>query len=335
MGILLAVLGSGGLLVQSARGQGTQHSTRELSGSETNTSAIFQSLDRLGAKDTRLRRLEDELNRSDSTFSSRRALDGVLPLSSGPLQMPTVSSGRKKDDLTHTDGWLSKPEDVFGTASDDALGFPGMQSAGKGKKASWDQIYRSLKDDGSGAPGLGTSVKSSARQPSDTQDDQETLGPFQESAAKLKSDLAATEFGASIFKPATARSSFSDFFGVGATGLTPEQEKAHKDYMDSYVTTLFGNSAGVSINAMDAMSPGAKAQTPATSPLGGLPEVARSDSFKSGSGFNSTLSTSPLPDMNANALNQWNPLYTEPKLELPKSQPFFTPPVEMPRRRFF
>ncbi len=180
-----------------------------------------------------------------------------------------------------------------------------------------------------------TSVKSSARQPSDTQDDQETLGPFQESAAKLKSDLAATEFGASIFKPATARSSFSDFFGVGATGLTPEQEKAHKDYMDSYVTTLFGNSAGVSINAMDAMSPGAKAQTPATSPLGGLPEVARSDSFKSGSGFNSTLSTSPLPDMNANALNQWNPLYTEPKLELPKSQPFFTPPVEMPRRRFF
>ncbi|MGH7967268.1 MAG: hypothetical protein ACREIC_00930, partial [Limisphaerales bacterium] len=60
-----------------------------------------------------------------------------------------------------------------------------------------------------------------------------------------------------------------------------------------------------------------------------------SDLFKPGNSLTSALKPATVPDINVNVLNQWNPLYTEPKLEIPKPPPLFTPPAEAPRRRFF
>ena len=61
LGVLLATFGASTVLMPAARGQGTQHSSRELSGSETNNAEVFRTLKQLGGKDEGLRQLQEEL----------------------------------------------------------------------------------------------------------------------------------------------------------------------------------------------------------------------------------------------------------------------------------
>jgi hypothetical protein len=69
--------------------------------------------------------------------------------------------------------------------------------------------------------------------------------------------------------------------------------------------------------------------------LDALPTVPRNEGLAFTSGATpSAPARATLPDANANLLNQWNPLYTPPKLELPKPAPFFPPPMDFPRRKF-
>jgi hypothetical protein len=337
--LLVAALPSSGLLVQSTQAQGTQRSKRDLTSYETNTPDIFRSLNALGVKNDSLQELRDELNKSSSPFSLRQTLDTGESL--GPVPMPvTAVQTRRKKDIGHTDGWIANPEELMpGTAAEDYFGFPGMKSNGKDvKEGSWEDIYQRLKQDGSGSTGLGSSVKATARQPTDSQDDDSDMpGAIKDNAEKLKIQLKQSDFGASIFSSKNTKPSFSDFFGVGATGLNPEQAKAHKAYMDTYISSVFGDpSAGVSPNSSGRESSSAVSRVADSSALGALPSVSHSESPRLGSVLNPTLSQTIIPDPNVNALRLWDPLYSDtgPKLDAPKPQPFFTPSMEVPRRRF-
>ena len=337
--MLVAALASSGVLVQSAQAQGTQHSKRSITSYETNAPDVFKSLNQLGVKNDSLRLLEEELNKSRSLFNLRREANSMEPLNVGPVPIPMIQTRRKKDSLEHTDGWISKPEELMpGSSAEDYLGFPGMQSDKDVKEGSWEDIYRRLKQDGSGTTGLGSSVKATARQPTDAQDDDHDMpGAIKDNAEKLKIQLKQSDFGGSIFTPNNTKASFSDFFGVGATGLTPEQAKAHKAYMDSYISSVFGDpttAAGISSVGRDRSSTSSKT-TLNDSLLGTLPTASRTDS-RPASILNPTLSQTVIPDPNVNALRLWDPLYSDsgPKLETPKPQPFFTAPMEVPRRRF-
>ena len=330
------------MLVSSGWGQGTQRSQRELSTAETNSVEVFRSLNQLGNKDEGLKRLEEELNRSSLTFSSRRSIDSEVPLSSAPLPMPSVTSRRKKNDTGSFDGWLSTPDTTAATSSEDIFGFPGLDSDRKPKtKASWQQIYQRLKQDDLNSTGLGTSVRAGARQPSQVDDDRDLPASIKEHADKLKSSMAGTDFGSSIFKPAPSGSAFADFSGLGngSTGQTPEQAKAHKASMENYISAVFGDSSpSTAITAIQSLGTAGSSDPlkAPVSPLESLAEPSRAQSFRPSAGMTGTLlPPTALPNVNANVLNQWNPLYTEPKLELPKAQPFFTPPMEAPRRKFF
>lgn len=342
VGVWLAIFGALSGFIPAAQGQGTQRSTRELSGSETNNTEIFRSLKQLGGKDDGLRQLQDELNRTTLSLT-RQALDHSVPAGTAPLQIPVLPARKKKNDSSF-DGWMSDPDSSLtpGLSGDD-YSFPGLDpdaKEGRGK-LTWDEIYQKLKKDDRNGSGLGSSVKAGARQPDDIDGDSELPTGIKENATKLKNRLYDSEFGGSIFKPTTARSSFSDFFGIGSKAPTPEESKAHKAYMDKYISSVFGDSTPeAGINALKDMgrtgsSPTAKNPS-TTSPLDTLPTTTTpSDLFKPGNTFTSALKPATVPDVNANVLNQWNPLYTEPKLELPKPPTLFTPPVEAPRRRFF
>lgn len=336
---MLIALAIGGLPLPSAQAQGTQRSKRDFSTSETNTTEIFRSLNQLGSRNDSLRRLDEELSKSSLPFSSRRSLESES-LSSGPLPVATVQPRRKKTDLSHTDGWFSNPdENLPGGATKNSLEFPGFDSdKADPKRGSWEQIYQRLKKEDSTGTGLGTAVKSHARQPSDSEEDNDSDLPaaIKDNAAFLKKQLKESDFGTSIFAPTTARGSLSDFFGVGAKEMTPEQAKAHKASMDTFVTSVFGDSspAAAVYSDMRLGSSSDPRKNPNSSPLDSLPTVSRGDSSRPGSLLNASLSPSTMPDLNSKVLNQWNPMYTEPKLELPKPQPLFTPPIEAPRRRF-
>ncbi|HVV70542.1 MAG TPA: hypothetical protein VHI52_03425 [Verrucomicrobiae bacterium] len=338
---MLAMFGATSVLAPAAWAQGTQRSTRELSGSETNTAEVFHTLKQLGGKDDGLRQLQEELNRTTLSFT-RRALERSVPMSSGPLQIPIAPARKKKNDLSSFDGWLSNPDSSLGSglSSEDNLGFLDSDSKSKDgkdpRKPTWDQIYQKLKQDDANGSSLGSSVKATARQPDDIDDDRDLPSGIKENANKLKSSLAGSDFGASIFKPANLRGSFSDFFGIGATAPTPEQAKARKAFMDQYVTSVFGDQTpAAKIQALETAGPSPAAKGPGTSVFDTLPSTSRSDGFSPANSLTSTLKPATVPDVNVNVLNQWNPLYTEPKLELPKPPPLFSPPVEVPRRRFF
>jgi hypothetical protein len=49
---------------------------------------------------------------------------------------------------------------------------------------------------------------------------------------------------------------------------------------------------------------------------------------------NSILNRKMLPDVNTTVLNQWNPMYAPPKVELPKITPPTPLTMEVPRRKF-
>ncbi|MGH7972020.1 MAG: hypothetical protein ACREIC_25185, partial [Limisphaerales bacterium] len=277
---MLATFGAGSVLAPAAWAQGTQHSTRELSGVETNNAEIFRTLKQLGGKDDGLRQLQEELNRTSLSFT-RQALDHSMPAGVAPLQMPILPARKKKGDSTF-DGWFADPDSSLtpGLSTDDSMGFTGLDPDSKDGthqgKLTWDEIYQKLRRDDMNGTGLGSSVKAGARQPADIDRDNDLPGGLKANADKLKHDLSGSDFGASIFKQTTARSSFSDFFGIGATAPTPDQTKAQKAYMDRYIGSVFGDSTpAAGINALNSgglpgSSPTAKNPGTAT-PLDTLP----------------------------------------------------------------
>jgi hypothetical protein len=77
--------------------------------------------------------------------------------------------------------------------------------------------------------------------------------------------------------------------------------------------------------------------SPAVGYLGGLDTLAGSSRRGGNDSFPGILNpTAPgsLRDLNAAVDNQWNPLYSPPKLEPSKVSPPTSTTVEVPRRRF-
>ncbi len=169
-----------------------------------------------------------------------------------------------------------------------------------------------------------------------------TDDPEETSGGKSKEQEPKKPFGAEsspLAAPTPAHSSWLDIFGLGNNLPTPEQEKAHKAYMQQYDqildTARVGSQGNSLLNAINASKP-----SPAV-PAGYGSSFSSSASLGQLSGFNfqssptlnSSLSGVTAPDLSSKALNSWNPYYTPPS-----SQPARTPPpapsFEPPRRKF-
>ena len=145
-----------------------------------------------------------------------------------------------------------------------------------------------------------------------------------------------------IFNPLRARSSFDNFFGVVNTDVDPDPVAPAKStggsFLEQYKKGL-DPSVAVNLNpALGALLPTDPVRGSAISPnLVKLPGAVRHESAEPSFGnMNSAFARTAVSDLNTTVLNQWNPLYTGPKLELPKlSSP--SPAVsafELPRRHF-
>jgi hypothetical protein len=340
LGTLLAALLCESFCSIQVQAQGVQSSKRDFSASETNAVEIFKSLNQLGDRDEGLKKLQDELSKKGLLSISRQNPEDTSLAGTAPLAIPTAQPRRKKDDWNQSDSWLSNPGQTgSGSPMEDIYSFSGSDNGKIDKrKSSWDPILQKLRQDEFGGVGLGSTVKAAARQPDDSQDDSDLPQGIKESADKLKK-LLGNDFGANLFAPTTSRGSVKDFFGTRQTSVSVEDNRSRQAYMDSYATILFGESSAAAVlKSMGTLGSPVSAsaiRAPAANPLATLPGTTPTDPFRPSTVLNGTISAPTLPNLNANVLNQWNPMYTQPKPEAPKAQPFFTPPVEAPRRRFF
>ena len=339
---ILLVMSFGGF-VPTSRGQGLQRSTRSAGSSETNSLEIFKNLNRLDDKDDGSKKLEDELSKSLAPFANAHSFETIAPSTYQVPRMPVMKSHRSKEDLEEAKGWFWNAEEVMSDeeGSDSALSdsalFPGLSSgSGASKRAgAWDRLSSRGSPDVSGKS-FSSDQPSSHRDTSSDDDDAALPAGIREVAKSLKGRLEGESVG-SIFNPSTTRSSVSDFFGQPLdSGPSPAQIEAQKSYMREYQSIIGGGQVLSSPADMGFLKSVASPTLPGTAGgLDRLPGSSRRDLLSSSPGnAPSVLLPATLPDVNANVLNQWNPLYTPVAPEAPKPAPFFPPPLEIPRRKF-
>jgi len=329
-------LGCGGFAPE-LRAQGVQRSTRSASSSETNSVEIFSTLKGLDEKDDGLKRLDDELTKSLQPFISRQPVPSPVGAGYQMPRLPVTKSLRSKEEVEKSRGWVWDAEEAMsGRSEEEKSLFPDFNSnSGSDKsKSSWDRYSKDSKPQRLSNPGYESRNEPEAQSRSDSDDDTELSGGLSAAAKKLKARLETESVG-SIFRPSSSHSSVADFFGQPVvTPPTAAQAQAHKDYMDQY-QKIIGGPVLNPVNP-DFFKTAASPVLPGNSQgLATLPSFPRNEGAVMSSGLPpSAPAPATVPDANANVLNQWNPMYTPPKPELPKPAPFFPPPMDFPRRKF-
>lgn len=325
------------------RAQGLQRSIRSAASSETNSLEIFSTLKSLDAKDDGLKRLDEELNKSLQPFINRSSEGSPVPSTYQMPRLPVTKNLRSRQEPEKSKGWVwDAEESMSGHAREENPSFSGFSSNSEleKKKSSWDQYSKEVRMQRYNNSDSRSRNERETDSKSDSDDEDATISGGIGVAARglshtLKGRVQPESVGSIFNPPPASRSSVADFFGLPVpTAPSPAQIQAHKAYMDEYQKII----GATAINPLSAEF----LKTPAPVSTGGpqgldtLPgSSSRSDGLALTSGMIPSAAAPPtVPDANANILNQWNPMYTPPKPELPKPAPFFQPPMDFPRRKF-
>jgi hypothetical protein len=298
------------------------------------------------AKPDALKQLEDDLRHSLESLSPRSSPDsGLAPQYRPPVVV--VPDRRARDAEERRKSWLLQEPDKLQPESSgrDWLNSPDNPFDTKAKtKNSLDDFYEQLNQGSShrlmprasDADPAGLSRRERDGQPV-SRDDAKLPGGIRDSANRLQDLLRGFDRASDHSVPAES-GGLSLFFGRGDKEPSPEDIKAHKAYMDEYRKVL-GSATPAASSALTPLAPLRAGNLPfATGSPGGLDAFGNSSrpkGFDSTPGMVTTIrNPGTLPDLNASALNDWNALYSPPKLDPPKPQPLAVPQAEAPRRRF-
>ena len=332
---ILLMMGCAMIALQ-ARAQGTQRSTRAPSSSETNSLEIFKDLNRLDIKEDGLKDLDAELSKSLLPFANRKEMDIVVPPGYMAPRMPLVKSRRSKEELQKSKGWIWDAEEaVSGSMKDESDSLSGPKT--DKRKLSWDDFAKQTRRERPDKHEIRSSDRDSEKSDSNSEEDSSLPEGIREVAKGLRSQRDS--FGG-IFGSRRSGGAGGAFSGQPAESpRSPQQIEAQKTYMDEYQKIIGGGSFDAPITSQGSADFFRAAIAPAQgSPMGGLDSLPasspRSRPPPAQSLAPTVMSPATLPDVNASVLNQWNPMYTPLKPELPKPAPFFPAPIEIPRRRF-
>lgn len=349
--VALVWFASSSLVIQLARAQGRPQAHRAIELSETNSAQILTRLDQLTNKKEAPRQLDDQLRSLRSLISPEDSMEQRFSV---PYSAPSLPTRKLKDLLDRNKNWALTPEEVNQvTGGKDADMFPGFTDDKNSSRKSLEQFYETLIQQGSSKDPNKTGDRSDNNRPtlskkSDdyfsnrTVDDDSSLPPsIREKTEKLKK-LVTDDLGG-VFSSARPRSSFDNFFGfTEAPDPSPGKDAPGKPHVDSFLDQFkkgMDPSTALGLNpALSALMPnnGSLRTTPVGPDLGKLATPLHKEQPLAIPTLAGTLpNPTALSDMNSTVLNQWNPLYTAPKLELPKPAPPPTPiNFEYPRRRF-
>ena len=346
--LLLSALACCVLLERHALAQGTHQPKRILGLSETNSAEILTNLNTLTTRQEGANQLEDQFGLLKG-LNERRSLEDRLSMPYVPRASAPVSSKTLKSLMDRSKNWGLTSEELgtAGTTESDPFSAYDDQTQGK---SSLQQFYDAL-NSGNRRQGASRSPDAKNSFEGGKSTDSKMNAGFDETsnlprglrdtADKLKETVA--DDPTSIFNPAKRRTSFENFFGLERPSPVAEGFQSQKSSMETYV--------GQFNEVLNGQSTGSAALDPALNSL--LPEMAAQrasvipsmSTFHSAQSRETTETTTPgtvslvpnatiVPDINAAALNRWNPLYAPPKLEVPKITPPAPPNVDFPRRHF-
>ena len=338
----LALLMSGAAMgmPQSGFAQGAAGNTREAEAAEspgitgTNASPSLPA-PRFDA----LRRLEEQLNQTLKRFSPKNDL-GAGADEIRPTRRPAVanprSDSKQQDAFDRRKNWsFMGLEEMMGLPKteemNDEMSTRGIND--RTRRSLIEQYYESLGRNGQVQdPNL---RKEEQGLPSaNSSKDNDSVPPRLRETQDTLRKLFDKDGNGRIFEPIPDRDSPADIFGLGKVGTsTAITEAAHRSYMDQYREVLGVASPGADLKKlMDPTSSGSSTKPLSTSSI--LGTAPGSDTgFGQLGAINPVFTPKGPEDMNTRALNQWNPMYTPPKLEskpvLPQRSTF-----DVPRRKF-
>lgn len=289
-----------------------------------------------------LKQLENELSRALGIFSSKNSPDAA-PTPQYRAPVVVVPSKRARDDEERRKNWLWLDTDKAEPSAKEQDWTKSLDRSqdSKEKKNPLDEFYNQLNRERSGSlmPTLDGNQKRNGTSDSDSDRDNGKLpSGIRESAQRLRETLFNTK-GNTASTPSEG-GALSDLFGGGDKELSPADIRAHKSYMDEYRKVLDGAvpaSSSGNFGLMNPLAPlGATSGSQPQHYLGGLDSLGGSSSIKTLNPGNVTEVAAPatFADPSAKVLNNWNPLYSAPKIEAPKPPPLAVQPFEPQRRRF-
>ena len=363
---LLGWVASTCLSLNVACAQSKPQARRSIELSETNSAEILTNLNQLNSTKEGLTPLEEQLRTLKALMPAQTMEDFSMPY----VPPRAGSSKRLKELLDRQKNWALTPEalSLSATLQDSETMFATGEDKKGAKKSALQQFYDALtppelsSSETAGQRGNRSNDKNSPfRKMRDARDSRRDLGDNRrdesdssnvEDDSNLPPEIrnetkqikkSMNEDSGGIFSPLRSRSGFDNFFGLSdkdkdATSdpLTPPKPSGGS-FLEQYKKGL-DPSVAVGLNpALGALLPTDPIRGAAISPdLVKLPRAVRHEASDSTPGnINSVLTGTAVSDPNAAVLNQWNPLYTPSKLELPKvvSAPT-VPAFDLPRRRF-
>ena len=354
---LLICLGVSGLPVSRTFGQGNQRPRRFIELSETNSAEVLTNLNQLTTRKEGLKELDDQL-RSFNQLSGKKSFEERFSLPYVSANVPVVPTKTLKELLDRRKDWGLTPDELapgLSAPDTDMLSVFGGDKVGDktdDKTSSLQQFYDALNRSGPTRQTTGRSSDNTGsgftRQLNNGHDslatsDDDRLPPgLRDQAKKLQEQINGDP--SSIFNPTQPRSSFENFFGLTgnntavASGTGSGAPKTSVDsFLDQFKKVMDSSSGLPQLDPkLQPLMQGVSAQTPVAVPgLDSLPTSTHHELTQTTPGeINRVLDQPTLPDFNSAVLNHWNPLYTPPKLELPKYTPPTPPDLVFPRRKF-
>jgi hypothetical protein len=285
----------------------------------------------LPARGNGLRALEDDLNQPLRGLNPNRgSLDGRF---SRPAPQ-AVPRQRTKDQSRRN--WLSDTES-------DPVSDP---FSGDKWNSDWTKALKDTRKE----PSDSFTSRSFPTSSTTRQTDPSKLNPFGSTDESLPngvrdtaSNLRKLMEGNDSLTPIAPRSSFNDFFGIGATQTMDarDRELSRKAYLDQYkeilnvpTTSTLGKPAGTDLFAT---SPGATIKAPITStpPFGTAPRSRAGFPEPQFGTINPRFSPEAVPDVNSRVLNSWNPMQVPSAPQAPaKATASTRPGFSLPKRAF-
>lgn len=342
MATCLAIWMSGAMvgLPWSGWAQGSAGNVREAEAPETRAISSTNGVPALPAQRfDALRRLEEQLNQSLKRFAPRNESEGVAT-QIRPNPQPAVidrrSDTKLKDAFDRKKNWgfmgleemmgLPKSEEAYGETEESG-------SNPKTKRSLVEQYYESL---GKKGPGQDSALKTDDRPlgTANSSKNDESLPPRLRETQNNLRKIFDNDGNGRIFESTPEHSSASDIFGLGRGGMSAANaDIARRAYLNQYRDVLGMTVPGAEASKLlDPMSTAnSKSPLSASAPLGGT--SGRGAGFGQLGTINPILTPKGPENVNTRALNQWNPMYTPPKIE---SKPMLPPrqTFDAPRRKF-
>ncbi len=338
-----AVFGLSGLLSYAQLGGGAGHG-RSIEFSAPKGKEVRTNYNQFPAQQKALKKLEDELNGSVGTFSSKGSLDPAMPAPMfRPAPMPVYQDRRTQELMERRKNWaFAQPEDwALGTAGDNFFNSPihdAMAEPGKSGSSTDLVLENLLLQQGGQKPTADrqedpAAFRKSARE-QDALDNPNLPNGIRENAQSLRKYLDQAG-GDSLSGLAPIRGGFSDLAVPDDKRLSPTDPQARKSPVDQYRQMIEGNVQTPLSPLKDLRQLEPTRKLISANGLEGLASSTRQESLGgTPAALDAVVHPAALPDLNQKVLRQWDPLYTPPPPEPAKSGPISVPMAEVPKRKF-